>query len=123
MHQAGLNIMAFCKEFNARTQGIMARRFRGLPRALSIIARSYDAVPFLRVSPGGCSAAGVGHCVQGQELRVCAFTNQPPGALCTRSTSRRRLQVVKNPPATYFIKKAAGALRLLPPYHLRTPRR
>ena len=36
MHQAGLNIMAFCKEFNARTQGIKARRIRGLVRCPSL---------------------------------------------------------------------------------------
>jgi ribosomal protein L11 len=104
--QAGLNIMAFCKEFNARTQGIKARHIVALcavhcpsSRCRRSLVSRQDDVPL----PVLVTA------YKDKSFEFVRPPHQPPGP-CTRLTIRNRLQVVKNPPATYFIKKAAGAL-------------
>ena len=66
--QAGLNIMSFCKDFNAKTADIQAR---GTCRA---VRRDLHTTALRLLCAGGRASPSQADCIHRQELCLCAYT-------------------------------------------------
>ena len=93
--QRGLNIMEFCKAFNAQTQGVEP----GLPLPVVITAYADKSFTFIIKTPPATVLI---------KKAVKLEKGMPIPVVITAYGDRTFTFITKTPPNTYFLKKAAG---------------